>query len=287
VSGLSGGTRVGDPVTAPVPPSTSTIARLGRLRGLTREFGPVYALLTGALVAARWLPQRIDDALLEIEGRRGVLGPAHRRWNEHSVSANRRVWSTWDWSAAGEEWTASEQWKASLIEELLVPAVKGSTTILEIGPGAGRFSETLHDLAGRLILVDITDTTLELCRERLGDPSDVTYVLSDGASLRGVDTGSVDAVWSFDAFVHVAPIDVDQYLGEIRRVLAPDGVAVIHHAGRRQRQGWRSPMTATLFAALASQHGLTVQRQVDSWGGNGRYGLSLHGDVISELRRLP
>jgi SAM-dependent methyltransferase len=287
MSGLSGGTRVGGPVTAPVPPSTAATARLGSLRELAREFGPAYALLTGALVAARWLPRRIDDALLDIEARRGRLGPAHRRWSEHSVSANRHVWSTWDWSAGGEEWTASEQWKASLIEELLVPAVMGAKTILEIGPGAGRFTVALHDLASRLILVDITDTTLQLCRERLGDPSDVSYILSDGATLRGVDTGSVDAVWSFDAFVHVAPVDVDQYLGEIRRVLAPDGVAVIHHAGRRERRGWRSPMTASLFAALAAEQGLIVRRQVDSWGGDGRYGVSLHGDVISELRRAP
>jgi hypothetical protein len=33
--------------------------------------------------------------------------------------------------------------------------------------------------------------------------------------------------WSFDVFVHVAPADQAHYLGEIARVLRPDGVAAI------------------------------------------------------------
>lgn len=79
-----------------------------------------------------------------------------------------------------------------------------------------------------------------------------------------VEDRSVQAVWSFDVFVHVAPVDQAGYLSEIARVLSPGGVAVIHHANGRNRgslpsrHGWRSPMTAGLFGALAREHDLDV-----------------------------
>ncbi|HTN24124.1 MAG TPA: hypothetical protein VL120_09065, partial [Solirubrobacteraceae bacterium] len=68
-------------------------ATLDKLRAFGREFGPAYAALAVSRKAAGWLPERIDDRMLAIEGRRGVMGPAHRRWTQHSVTTNREVWS--------------------------------------------------------------------------------------------------------------------------------------------------------------------------------------------------
>jgi ubiquinone/menaquinone biosynthesis C-methylase UbiE len=249
-----------------------------------REYGAGYATLALMHKAAQWVPTRIDDRLLAIEGRRGSLGPAHRRWTQHSVATNREVWSGWAWGGGGEEWTASSAWKASLIEHLLKPSIPAGGTVVEIGPGAGRWTETLHNRADRLILVDITDTTLDLCRERLGDPPNVRYVRSDGSSLRGIESGSVDAIWAYDTFVHIAPLDIASYLADIARVLRPAGTATIHHANHRRGTSWRSPMTAALFANLAREHGLTVVRQFDSWDG-GRFGVDRQGDVITQLAR--
>jgi ubiquinone/menaquinone biosynthesis C-methylase UbiE len=269
---------------APTPPSKLDGSRLVKLRILARDYGLSYAALAVARELADWLPSRIEDALLEMESRKGVLGPAHRRWTANAVAWNRHVWSTWDWAEQGEEWTASPEWKDALLGGVLRPTMSGAERILEIGPGAGRWTEELHKLADQLILVDITDTTLELCRERLGDPINVTYVRSDGTTLRDISSASVDAIWSFDVFVHIAPLDIAAYLAEIARVLRPGGVAVIHHAGRRVRRGWRSPMTPALLANLARDCGLTVERQFDSWE-DGRFSVGLYGDVISQLRR--
>ncbi|MGI8803859.1 MAG: class I SAM-dependent methyltransferase [Solirubrobacteraceae bacterium] len=272
------------PGEAPVPPVSPRGAALQKVRRLAREFGPAYAALAVGREFAGLLPRRIEEALLDIEGRRGMLGPAHRRWTEHSVTANREIWSTWNWAEQGEEWSASPAWKASLIGSVLRPTMSDARTILEIGPGAGRWTEALHDTAAELILVDITDTTLELCRARLGDPPNVTYVRSDGTTLREVPAASVDGIWSFDAFVHIAPLDIAGYLGEMARVLRPGGVAVIHHTGRREPRGWRSPMTPALFANLARASGLVVDRQFDAWA-DGRFSVGLHGDAITQLRR--
>ena len=100
----------------------------------------------------------------------------------------------------------------------------------------------------------------------------------------------MDAVWSFDVFVHVAPLDQVGYLGEIARVLRPGGVAAIHHADGRNRGqlpsrlGWRAPMSAGLFAALAEERGFALREHIRSWSG-GRHDLGAFGDVITVLER--
>ena len=71
---------------------------------------------------------------------------------------------------------------------------------------------------------------------------------------------------------------------EIARVLRPGGVATVHHAGRRERRARRGPMSALLFANLARERGLEVERLFDSWG-RGRHDVKNFGDVITVLRR--
>ncbi len=220
----------------------------------------------------------------------GVLGPAHRRWRGNSAGENRERWDGWDWSGGGEEWNASAEWKQSLIDSVLLEWIPADRAVLEIGPGAGRWSSVLAPRASRLVLVDVSERPLELCRERLAGAGNVEYVLSSGSDLPGVADRSVDAVWSFDVFVHVAPLDQDRYLAQIARVLAPGGVAVIHHSDGRNlgsvpsRAGWRAPMSRGLFANLARAHGLTVEAQLDSWGDGARHDLGAFHDAITVLR---
>ena len=273
-----------DGVRAEAPPvGTPAVPRARELAG---TFGRGYVAIAVARLTAVRIADRLEQALLSIEGRRGVLGPAHERHADHSAARNRELFSEYDWGAKGEEWTASAEWKAALVAEVLEPNVPEGSTTVEIGPGAGRWSEVLRDRVEKLIVVDVAERALELTRERLGDDGDVEYVRSTGSTLPGVPDGSVDAVWSYDVFVHVAPTDVDGYLAEIARVLRPGGTAVIHHSGARRAHGWRSPMSATLFASLAKDRGLEIQRQFSSWG-DGRFSVPVEGrghDVISVLR---
>jgi SAM-dependent methyltransferase len=239
----------------------------------------------------RRLGWQFVDRRLEREQRRGVLGPAHRRWRGNSAADNRERWTHWDWSSAGEEWNASAAWKQALVDDVLLARIPQDKVVLEIGPGAARWSAVLQPRARRLILVDVTERPLALCRERFAAADNVEYVLSSGDDLPGVADSSIDAIWSFDVFVHVAPVDQAAYLAEIARVLTPGGVAVIHHADGRNlgdlpsRSGWRSPMSRSLFATLAAERGLTVEAQIDSWGPNGRFDLSAYHDAITVCRK--
>ena len=242
--------------------------------------------------AVRRLAWRWEDMRLEREQRRGVLGPAHRAWRGNSADENDRRWSGWDWSGKGEEWTLSAAWKQALIDEVLIPLIPAGSSVLEIGPGGGRWTEHLLARADRLTLVDVSARPLELCRERFAaDLARIDFVRSSGGDMPGVAAGSIEAVWSFDVLVHVAPSDLAGYLGEIARVLVPGGVAVLHHSDGRNRgelpsrAGWRAPMSRRLLAKLAAERGLRVERQFDAWGPGGAHDLRAFGDAITVCRR--
>jgi len=252
---------------------------------------PVRRALGWLRHAARRASWTIEDLRLADEQRRGRLGRAHLRWSGNSTGSNRAWWNRYDWAGGGEEWSASREWQEALISEVLLRLVPAGTEVLEIGPGAGRWSRVLAQRASRLVVVDISEKPLMLCRERLAAFDNVTYVLGPGNRLPGIADASIDAVWSFDVFVHIAPRDFVAYLDEISRVLRAGGVAVIHHSHGRNRgaipsrHGWRTPMSRQLFASLAASRGLVVTEQFDSWGERRQFDLSAFGDAISVCRR--
>jgi len=251
--------------------------------GYRRQFGFVYALglVIRSMIDRALIP--VDAYLLRVEGTRGVLGPAHRGYRGHTPMDNRRLWSAYDWSGGGEEWGPQEG-RLALIDAKLEGRLPPDAVIIEIGPGAGRWSAELQPLAARLTLVDVTEMAIELCRRRFSEMQNVEVLRTAGASLPGVASASADLVWSMEAFVHMAPVDVAAYVAEIARVLKPGGLALVHHAGRYHRRGWRAPMTARLFARLATDQGLFVEEQFDSWG---KKGFNVHAshDTISVLRQ--
>lgn len=273
---------------------TAIADRVREYRSRYEQFGLLYTALAPVRSLTELAGRRLSETSelieahqLRIEGAQGVLGPAHRAYSRHSASENRAVFTDWAFAQGGDEWNASDEpelWKATLIDEVMLGALGDAESVLEIGPGAGRWSEVLQPRARRLVLVDVTPRALELTKERLGDVDNVEFILSDGATFPAVDDSSTDFVWSFDAFVHMAPLDVASYVAEIARVLRPGGSAVIHHSGAWRRSfGWRSPMTAVLFAQLAREQGLEVERQFDCWS-DGRFDVRTNSDVITALR---
>ncbi len=241
---------------------------------------------------------------------------------ENSVAENLRVWDReYGWPEDGEEWQGQAiacgvpyaDWKAALIERLIVPYAAPGSTVLEIAPGHGRWTEALAARAGRLILVDLSPSCIAFCQERFRDHAGLAPFVGDGRSLPPALRAEVDLVWSFDAFVHIGPADIAAYLVEMRRVLRPGGLAVIHHANRRHwtlplhgmrqlgprgatlyrylslgldevQDGWRSPVSARRFRSLAKAAGLEVVEQLSRWGDGDRYGVPRFRDRVSVLR---
>lgn len=193
------------------------------------------------------------------------------------------IWDLLPWEKErGEEWTVSAQWKKSLIDDVLLTYIKPGTAVLEIGPGAGRWTEALQPIARELFAVEVSARALDQCKKRFSSSTNITFFLTQNASLGFIPDKTIDAIWSFDVFVHINPNDTDSYLEEFKRVLVPGGIAVIHHPkDGGLHGGCRSRMTGRLFTALLEKHGLTLIRQFDSWGENGRFNLTRYRDCIS------
>jgi ubiquinone/menaquinone biosynthesis C-methylase UbiE len=95
---------------------------------------------------------------------------------------------------------------------------------VEIGAGLGRICAALAPRFDRVIGVDIAPQMIEQARALVSDPK-VTFVLGDGATLPGIDDGTVDLVVSFTVFQHIPERSViEAYLREAARVLRPGGV---------------------------------------------------------------
>ncbi len=205
------------------------------------------------------------------------------------------------------------EWKQGLIEAFVLPYVGPREDVVEIAPGHGRWSETLIGLARSVHLVDLNPECLDACRTRFADASGVTYALTDGASIPAEEE-TADFVWSFDSFVHIDPVDVFAYLGEIARVLRPGGYAVVHHADKTAAGialapkvapygtagkvatrvvgqlmltsgGNRSELSAAMVAEEAQSVGLRVVQQTDRWGPGGASTVTRFHDAITVFHR--
>lgn len=189
-----------------------------------------------------------------------------RETRENTIENNCAKWSDYDWSRKGEEWSNNPAWKKSFIHHVLERYVPAELDVLEIGPGAGRWTEHLAPTSRRLFLVDLTPRCIEICRERFGHLDHVDFFINDGKHLKGIEDQSIDRIWSWDVFVHIQSTDIRCYIDEFRRVLRKSGLGIIHHAkSGRNALGWRSNMTDRLMVDFCLDAGLEVVDQFDSW----------------------
>jgi SAM-dependent methyltransferase len=237
------------------------------------------------LHAMRWLFKRwvslLERPMVAIEQRKGLVEGWTVSAQRFTVADNVRLWNTYDWSQKGEEWTPNSTWKEELVRDFLVPYMPELGTLVEIGPGGGRWTEFLQRRASTLYVVDVAERALQLCRERFAACHNIKYILGDGTSLN-IPTGEIEGVWSYDVFVHINPVGASNYFREIARLLKPGGIAVIHHpgnpaAGYITRTGWRSDLTEKLVLEMARQNHLQLLQQTDRFVNP--------GDVLSVFQK--
>lgn len=194
-----------------------------------------------------------------------------------SIENNRRMWNNWDWSQGGEEWTQvakrykgiePEEWKNSLLNEMMYRYIENNSVILEIGPGAGRWTAYLIKLAKKLVLVDISTKCLNMCKEKFKEYSNIDYHLVENR-LNSINNSTIDYIWSYDVFVHINPSDVQKYLEDFQRILKPGGLAIIHHSGdlkyylsKEDREiGMRSNMNGKLMKQFVIENNMKIIEQ--------------------------
>ena len=153
-----------------------------------------------------------------------------------------------------------------VLPEYLQEYSQHANTILEIGPGGGRYSQFLGNCED-LYLVEYNTEFFPILEDLLQkEPCKKHYIASGGAEMPGVPEQSVDFVFSFDCFVHLDEPLIRGYLDEIKRVIKPDGISVIHYADKRkkgaQAQGSNfSDMTPDKMKSLLQEHGFQIVKE--------------------------
>ena len=156
---------------------------------------------------------------------------------------------------------------AKMRRRYLEPYVTPDTVALEIGSGGGRWTHYLLR-ARKVVVVELNPEFFGYLRERFPEDADkLEFHETSGYEIPDVPDESIDFVFSFGTFVHIDPEDIDGYLGEIRRVLRPEGTATIHYgdrskkffAGRPPDYAGFSDMNAPKMESFLAGHGLRVR----------------------------
>src|ERR1700686_285893 len=199
------------------------------------------------------------------------------------LKANKEIWENWNWDGGGEEWTPSPEWKESLINNVLRQYIRPGGHILEIGPGAGRWTGVLVEMAGTFTAVDLAQSCIRICRQQYGDKSGTTFLVGNGQDLAGISDASIDSIWSFDVFVHINVGETIRYVNEFKRVMRSGSVGVVHH-GRDGglSGGWRSNLTSAAFRGVLQDAGFRVMREFQTWQDAGKeYPVGLYHDEVT------
>jgi SAM-dependent methyltransferase len=240
-----------------------------------KENGVFWCLMLAAYYASSTLADRAYSVMDRLRRTRDIPGL-------NSLSLNKEIWEAWDWSAGGEEWSASESSKQSLIRAVLDVEVPRNSSILEIGPGGGRWTAALLDRACDYVGIDISAACVEHCRKRFGSHSHASFLLGSGSDLAPIPNGAIDAIWSVDVFVHINRAEVAAYAKEFRRVLRAGGVGVIHHgAVGGSRGGWRSNLTRADFEAILGENGFLITKSIDQWSDGELVNPLSYGDLMT------
>ena len=151
-----------------------------------------------------------------------------------TVAWNREKWNqNYRWTDAGDEWSGvwggpEAEWRSCIFPRIATFLPTGS--LLELGPGFGRWTQYLLPTCTFYLGVDLADRCIAACEERFAGHEGAKFATNDGRSLPMVPDSSVDLVFSFDSLVHAEDDTIGAYLEEFHRVLGSDGIAFIHHS---------------------------------------------------------
>ncbi|MEW6138339.1 MAG: class I SAM-dependent methyltransferase [Thermodesulfobacteriota bacterium] len=227
------------------------------------------------------------------------------------------------WSKQGDEWDGNadysrqpyEKWKQSVFETFIFPHVSGDSSVLEYGVGQGRWTEPILVRAKEVIGVAISRKCIDFCKQRFAQYKNATFIESNGRDLSFVGNESIDFLWSFGTFTQIEADIISGLFLEFQRILKRDGVAIIHHPGRRnitlwlwplleplgpvgrriyqivslkklrKDDGFRSNVSKEYVANLARRNRLTVQSQIQSWGPANEFNVKLFRDYMTTMTK--
>lgn len=155
-------------------------------------------------------------------------------WNQYSEHWDRSYGGKY--AHLGDEWhddgSGTRRFEERFFASTIAPWLHPGLRVLEIGPGGGKWTVRMAPHVARVTTFDVARNMLDRTKARVESEglSNVDYVLGNGRDMSQIPSGSIDLVFSFDVFVHIALEDTVAYVAEMGRVLRDGGMAIVHHA---------------------------------------------------------
>lgn len=98
--------------------------------------------------------------------------------------------------------------------------------VLEVGCGSGYGSKYLSKYANSITTIDIDNDSLEYSKNN-NTNDNINYIHANILDGINIDENTYDVVISFQVIEHIDSIESKLYLNEIKRLLKPNGIAII------------------------------------------------------------
>jgi ubiquinone/menaquinone biosynthesis C-methylase UbiE len=180
-----------------------------------------------------------------------------RDWNERArkdaflyIASWKDDWNEESFFASGE---ADYQRLVEPIVSQLAVTPAGST-MAELGCGAGRMTRAFARRFRSVTAMDISEEMQSRAKGYLKDFGNVRWVLTDGVTLNGVETGAMDFVFTYLVLQHYPSAElIAASIEEMMRILCPGGAFLFQFNGsQRATMNWRGRVVSALLDGLCS-----------------------------------
>jgi ubiquinone/menaquinone biosynthesis C-methylase UbiE len=180
-----------------------------------------------------------------------------RDWDErarrdafHYIASWRNDWDETSFFESGEQ--DYLRLVHPILEKLQFDPVNKS--MAEFGCGAGRMTRSFAQHFQTVSAVDISAEMQSRAKEYLPSFSNIRWVLSNGETLSGVESASVDFVFSYLVLQHMPTKEVVfNSIQEMMRVLHPGGVFLFQFNGSEQpTMNWKGRTISSIIDGIAS-----------------------------------
>jgi ubiquinone/menaquinone biosynthesis C-methylase UbiE len=176
-----------------------------------------------------------------------------------------------DWKRDGKKNLYGLQWgdpeKGPVLkyvkDHFLMPYVLSDNTILEIGPGGGRWTRyMLH--AKQIYAVDYHQELLNELKLNFS-VSNINYIKNNGNDFPSIQDKSIDFLFSFGTFVHLDFPIIDSYLQNMKRILKHDSIVVIQYSDKTKPAAKSNPSFSEndpdKMRKLVLSHGYSIHEE--------------------------
>jgi len=113
-------------------------------------------------------------------------------------------------------------------DQLIALGLHASSRVLDVGCGTGQLAEALDPVlgpAGRYVGTDVAAEAIEFCRRRFAARPNFRFLRNAQTSIP-LEGEQFDVVYLGSVFTHMFPDDIGEMLGELRRLVADDGLVI-------------------------------------------------------------